>query len=228
MRSYQLQNRSWKFPLILSCIVYSYLPTATSFFHRNNSNRRTFRFTSSLRLMSNCGSAKRDSPSAQRNKGPILDFLSKKAFPSFLDNEMTLILEIAAGCGVHTDHFARMLAKEDTLQPFKWLPTDPEEAARASIQSYIEESELTEFCQISPSLDLERIWYSGRRHSFNARLSFGSSYLHQHDSHKSMAGDTWSNESRGRKAMRRRIPLLLWTLQRKWHSCRFEFVSCLI
>ena len=95
--------------------------------------------------MSNCGSAKRDSPSAQRNKGPILDFLSKKAFPSFLDNEMTLILEIAAGCGVHTDHFARMLAKEDTLQPFKWLPTDPEEAARASIQSYIEESELTEF-----------------------------------------------------------------------------------
>jgi hypothetical protein len=57
-------------------------------------------------------SAKRDSPSAQRNQGPIWEVLSSKVFPSLeasMDKPVR-ILEVAAGCGVHTDHFATQLS----------------------------------------------------------------------------------------------------------------------
>jgi hypothetical protein len=104
------------------------------------STRRPFSSTSTTFEM-----AKLESPSAQRNKGPIWEVLSTKVFPSIAaenendnnDNPLR-ILEVAAGCGVHTDYFALHLS---TLKnkPFVWYPTDPMKDSRASIDSYIKD-----------------------------------------------------------------------------------------
>lgn len=82
--------------------------------------------------------AKRDSPSAQRNKEPIWNVLKTKVLPALPANaEPTRVLEIAAGCGVHSHHFSLQMLQE---QPgFLWYPSDPDETSRASIQAYLED-----------------------------------------------------------------------------------------
>ena len=92
-----------------------------------------------------------ESPSAERNKSPIWEILSTKVMPVLLlpttakDNKddtttttttsTTLnVLEVAAGCGVHTEYFATQLRTNyDTIQTI-WYPTDPERTSRDSIQ----------------------------------------------------------------------------------------------
>ena len=75
-----------------------------------------------------------ESPSAERNKCPIWDVLSSKVLP--LIQPVSRVLEIAAGCGVHTMHFAThllSLSSSSTQGNFTWLPTDPDSACRESI-----------------------------------------------------------------------------------------------
>ncbi len=65
------------------------------------------------------------SPSAQRNKGPILGVL-ERVLP-----RSGLVLEIASGTGQHVVHFARALAG------LTWQPTDPDPDCRRSISAWL-------------------------------------------------------------------------------------------
>jgi hypothetical protein len=88
--------------------------------------------------------SKLDSPSAQRNKQPIWEILSTKVIPllqksSKAEDKPVRILEVAAGAGVHTEYFAKLLLSQNTKN-FLWFPTDPTMDARNSIQCYIDEN----------------------------------------------------------------------------------------
>lgn len=65
------------------------------------------------------------SPSAERNKGPILAIL-ERVLPS-----TGLVLEIASGTGQHVVHFAR------TLERLAWQPTDADPECRRSISAWL-------------------------------------------------------------------------------------------
>ncbi len=64
------------------------------------------------------------SPSAARNRGPILEAISA------LLPETGLVLEIASGTGEHVAHFAA--SRPDLV----WQPSDPEPDRRASIDAW--------------------------------------------------------------------------------------------
>jgi len=76
-----------------------------------------------------------ESPSADRNKGPIWDVLSSFVMPtlSLSENDTLRVLEVAAGCGVHTQHFVSLLIDSGFGQRLQWHPTDPEAQCRDSI-----------------------------------------------------------------------------------------------
>ena len=78
-----------------------------------------------------------DSPSAQRNKEPIWGILSEKVFSLLSDDRPVTVVEVAAGCGVHTEYFASQLSRQG--RRFCWYPTDPDATSRDSIQGRIEE-----------------------------------------------------------------------------------------
>ena len=64
------------------------------------------------------------------------------------------VLEIAAGCGVHSHHFSLSLEKIGV--PFVWYPSDPDTTSRASIQGYLDdESSLTG--KLQPPVDLSLV-----------------------------------------------------------------------
>ncbi|HZZ91016.1 MAG TPA: DUF938 domain-containing protein [Usitatibacter sp.] len=69
-------------------------------------------------------------PSAERNKGPILDVLTR-VLP-----RRGVVLEIASGTGQHVIHFAR------ALPGLTWQPSDPDADLRRSIGLRIEEEHL--------------------------------------------------------------------------------------
>tara|TARA_B100001750_G_C15215130_1_gene450374 strand:- start:71 stop:670 length:600 start_codon:yes stop_codon:yes gene_type:complete len=73
---------------------------------------------------------KRESPAAQRNRGPIADVLAGEL------PDAGLVIEIASGTGEHVVHFARAFPQLD------WQPSDPDDAARLSIAAYVEEAGL--------------------------------------------------------------------------------------
>lgn len=92
-----------------------------------------------------------DSPSAQRNKDPILSVLKSEVIPLLLrdgdasekPSSMT-VLEVAAGCGVHTLHFARGLVAASNegddgkkMESCTWYPTDPSATSRESIDARV-------------------------------------------------------------------------------------------
>ncbi|WP_404709944.1 DUF938 domain-containing protein [Sphingomonas sp. MMS24-J13] len=68
---------------------------------------------------------RRSSPSALRNRDPILAVLRRVLPPS------GLVLEIASGSGEHVLHFAR------ALPDLVWQPSDPSIEARTSIAAWI-------------------------------------------------------------------------------------------
>lgn len=80
------------------------------------------------------------SPSAERNKGPILDVLAR-VLP-----ERGTVLEIASGTGQHVVHFAKALAG------LSWQPSDPDGDMRASIARRAAEEGLA---NVRPALDLD-------------------------------------------------------------------------
>src|SRR3954470_16545095 len=67
------------------------------------------------------------SPSAERNKGPILDVLAR-VLP-----RGGLVLEIASGTGQHVVHFAK------ALPHLPWQPSDPDAELRESIALRVRE-----------------------------------------------------------------------------------------
>jgi len=70
------------------------------------------------------------SPSAQRNRGPILEVL-RRVLPA-----SGRVLEIASGSGEHAVFFARALPK------LTWQPSDPYPAALESIRAWIAHEKL--------------------------------------------------------------------------------------
>jgi SAM-dependent methyltransferase len=73
---------------------------------------------------------RQSSPSVARNREPILEILRRVLPPT------GLVLEIASGTGEHAVHFAR------GLPGVSWQPTDPSEAALASIAAWREDAAL--------------------------------------------------------------------------------------
>jgi len=72
----------------------------------------------------NPDSLRRVAPAAERNRGPILDVLSR-VLP-----KAGVVLEIASGTGQHAVHFAA------ALPTITWQPSDPDAASRASIDAW--------------------------------------------------------------------------------------------
>ncbi len=68
-------------------------------------------------------------PSAERNKGPILDVLAR-VLPT-----RGVVLELASGTGQHVTHFAR------TLPGLTWQPSDPDPELRESIALRVREEQ---------------------------------------------------------------------------------------
>jgi len=79
-------------------------------------------------------------PSAERNKGPILDVL-ERVLP-----RRGLVLEIASGTGQHVVHFAK------ALSGLTWQPSDPDLELRESIAQRVEEEKLA---NVGPPIELE-------------------------------------------------------------------------
>lgn len=73
---------------------------------------------------------RRTSPAAERNKGPILEVL-RRVLP-----ERGRVLEVAAGTGIHTVHFAKH------LPGLEWVPCDKDAEAIASIRAYRDDAAL--------------------------------------------------------------------------------------
>jgi len=74
---------------------------------------------------SRAADARQFSPSAARNRGPILDVLTR-VLP-----KKGIVLEIGSGTGEHAVCFAK------ALPGLVWLPSDPDAASRASIEAWI-------------------------------------------------------------------------------------------
>eukprot|EP00816_Leptocylindrus_hargravesii_P007355 CAMPEP_0196804852 /NCGR_PEP_ID=MMETSP1362-20130617/4527_1 /TAXON_ID=163516 /ORGANISM="Leptocylindrus danicus, Strain CCMP1856" /LENGTH=234 /DNA_ID=CAMNT_0042177389 /DNA_START=126 /DNA_END=830 /DNA_ORIENTATION=- len=94
-----------------------------------------------------------DSPSAERNKEPIWKilgpYLSAQVQKKEGKDDVVRVLEIAAGCGVHTLHFCEQLDNRfansihtagganngEKKKLLVWKPTDPDAPSRASINN---------------------------------------------------------------------------------------------
>ena len=94
------------------------------------------------------GADRRSSPSAARNRDPILEVL-RRVLPA-----EGRVLEIAAGTGEHAVHFA------GALSGLTWQPTDPDADSRRSIAAWRAEVGLP---NLLPPLDLDvtREWPEG-------------------------------------------------------------------
>ena len=80
------------------------------------------------------------SPSAERNKGPILDVLAR-VLPG-----RGVVLEIASGTGQHVIHFAKALPN------LTWRPSDPDAEIRESIAARVRDERLA---NVNPPVDLD-------------------------------------------------------------------------
>lgn len=101
-----------------------------------------------------------DSPSAQRNKEPIWSVLETNVLPLLhlvhgqnKNGRPLTVLEVAAGCGVHSTFFASKLEerylqqeetedekeKENTFASVHWIATDPDLPSFKSLQERIRE-----------------------------------------------------------------------------------------
>ena len=79
-----------------------------------------------------------DSPSAQRNKEPIWEVLQNDVLPKIqqsTENDPIKILEVAAGCGVHSEYFTTQLAEKGIHA--RYYPTDPDPPSLASLRERV-------------------------------------------------------------------------------------------
>ena len=88
-----------------------------------------------------------ESPSAERNKHPIYDtVLSPIILPRLLRNNSSnslKVLELAAGCGVHSTHFASSVLSSYPSIQLERTPSDPDAAAQASIDECVHNKQLS-------------------------------------------------------------------------------------
>lgn len=97
-------------------------------------------------------SVKQHAPQADRNKGPIVELL-KRVLP-----DSGMALEVGSGTGQHVIHFARQ------FPGLVWQPSDYDQVAIASIESYRREARLP---NVREPLLLEvrkRMWGNGQVH----------------------------------------------------------------
>jgi hypothetical protein len=157
-------------PLVSGGFVPQHQAVAPAFlFRQPNTTRSHHRrsLTTTTTTTTVMSSAKRDSPSAQRNKEPIWQILESKVFSDANNNNNNnnnindndndkkkkyQVLEVAAGAGVHTDYFATALASK--TNEFVWYPTDPTDDSRASIDCYIQDSNYYSQIMVKPALPL--------------------------------------------------------------------------
>jgi len=85
-----------------------------------------------------------ESPSAERNKGPIYEqVLAPIVFPRVIKSandgsrDKMNVLELAAGCGVHTTHFVSNFLSANECLGMEWHPSDPDIEARSSIDARV-------------------------------------------------------------------------------------------
>jgi SAM-dependent methyltransferase len=93
-----------------------------------------------------------ESPSAERNKGPIFDnVISPIILPRLLNNQSNSnslkVLELAAGCGVHTTHFTSSILAAHPSIHLEWTPSDPDIEAQSSINARVQRDGLTKVVQ---------------------------------------------------------------------------------
>eukprot|EP00978_Attheya_sp_CCMP212_P040768 scaffold226211_cov34-Attheya_sp.AAC.1 len=145
--------------VVLLCSVSSVATLALAFSSRHIAEplyfgvpRRGRSQRHSTKIMSLNAAIARDSPSAQRNKQAIFTVLSRivtEYLPSPSANPTTTtthkgapvlrVLEIAAGCGVHTLYFATEFTRMG--MDVQWHPTDPDPESRDSIRAWILQSD---------------------------------------------------------------------------------------
>jgi cyclopropane fatty-acyl-phospholipid synthase-like methyltransferase len=87
---------------------------------------------------------RRTAPAAERNKQPIADVL-RRALAPLLEKGGT-VLEIASGTGQHVVHLA------SAMPTLRFVPSDPDPSARASIEAWRGESGLA---NVEAPLDLD-------------------------------------------------------------------------
>lgn len=100
--------------------------------------------------------SKLDSPSAERNKDPIWNVIETRILTerNAACQEPLQILEVAAGAGVHTHHFALKLHETNTA--FRWYPTDPQAPSRRSEQAFAQdEPAIKDFVETPLALTLD-------------------------------------------------------------------------
>jgi len=109
-----------------------------------------------------------DSASAQRNKDPIWSVLESTVLPSLIadgDSSPLNVLEVAAGCGVHSTYFVQKMAENNIA--VQWYPTDPDQPSLISLQERVKEYAASDKAQISYplklTLDEEGIMESGTK-----------------------------------------------------------------
>jgi SAM-dependent methyltransferase len=95
---------------------------------------------SRVSAMQDASAARRHSPSAARNRGPILDVL-RRVLPA-----EGLVLEIASGTGEHVIHFAQH------LPGLVWQPSDADADSMASIEAWRAAARLA---NVRPALALD-------------------------------------------------------------------------
>ena len=89
-----------------------------------------------------------ESPSAERNKQPISDTFKQKVYPQLVkdatncNRDKIKVLELAAGCGVHTTHFVSSFLSEYRDIGIELHPSDPDHEARVSIDARVIQSKL--------------------------------------------------------------------------------------
>jgi hypothetical protein len=107
-------------------------------------------------------SDKLESPSAERNKDPIWKILQSKVFDK---KKKRIVLEVAAGAGVHMEYFVQQLLHQGSSS-FRWYPTDPGPATLASLAARIPDNALDVSVVATPlplTLDANGIMESSTR-----------------------------------------------------------------
>ena len=125
----------------------AFVPPQNKQLQESNSKNFTTR-TSRQKLLSKRASSSlqmvvtMDSPSAQRNKGPIWSIIESNVLPLIDSENQISALEIAAGCGVHTTFFVSKLAEKN--MNVQWTSTDPDPESLQSLKQRLCEFEKEE------------------------------------------------------------------------------------
>jgi SAM-dependent methyltransferase len=110
-------------------------------------------------------SARQSSPSAVRNRAPILEVLTR-VLP-----KKGIVLEIGSGTGEHVLCFAKALPR------LVWLPSDPDAASRASIAAWITTEGLANV-RAPTAIDVrEKVWGVEDDAPFDAIISLNMVHI---------------------------------------------------